>query len=482
MVDPAPPPRSKSAWRDTALLFVAAAGLLALLQQRMFHGMDAQYLIGLVRDGSAEYYAHKLYLPLMLAWHDLLSPLTHSPFLSMRAASLVGVALGTLFMHRASLALGLDRGRAALAAALTFAAPAVLFFGTVVELHGVFHAFLGLVFWQWARCGRGVDLPGQALLGAATAAAAGVHSSGHLLLALLPMLSFGWFGIRPRQAWRGLLVTIAAHVATTVLLTLWLVPAAVREAPADDGALAAAWAYFWPRLPWSPITVAAMLWREWGEPFAPLSLIVLAALFWRSPRRRALALLVGVLPLWGAVWVLLRAELHERGAYLLPFAWPAAVLAAEWLPRWLRWLALAVSLGLSVTAVVRHDRPADDPQLTAGLHAVVGDAPAFVICAQVRDVEQLQRDVPVTRPWPILTLASVLPQGYAALCAEFDRVVAAEVVAGRDVILTASALALLQGLALPDVQRFVGEHLAANYELEPLQARGYSGSRLQRRR
>lgn len=462
---------------DSLALGALALGMLGLLQQRAFHGMDAQHVLGLVRDGSAAYYAHKLYMPLMLAWHDLLAPVTQSPFLSLRAASWCGVALGTVFVHRASLVSGLERGPAAMAAALTLVAPAVSFFGTVVELHGPFHAFAGVAFWQWARCMQRPTVGAFALLGLATACAAGMHSTGHLLLGLLPMLALGWHGMRLWRHWRHWLATCAAHGLASLALVWILVPLEARQA-SPGSTFEDAFAYFWPRLPWAPSEIAAMLWREWGEPYLPLSLISLAALCARAVRVRAAALLLGIVPFWGAVWVLLRNELHERGAYLIPFAWPAAMLAVVWLPRALRWLTLAVSCALAVTAIVRHDHVDDDPRLGASLASELGATPAFVICAQVRDVEQVFRDLPTARPWPIMALAGALPRGYAALCAEFDRAVTPELAAGRLVVFSAGALELLRGLAIPDVQRFVDEHLAQRYVLE---AMGTGGWQLQRR-
>lgn len=478
MREPAAPPppaaRPTAGWLDALLLGTAALAALVLLRQRAFHGMDAQHLIRLVRAGETSYYSHPLFLPLVVRWHALWSSWTDSPFQTLRAASMVGVACGTFAVHRAGLALGLSRARAALAAALTFAAPAVTFFGTVVEIHGVFFAFLGLAFLAWAR-NEAVPSPARgAVLGACTGIAAGVHSSGHFVVPLLLALTVGRRPERPRAVAASVAVAWAVHAAVTLLI------ARVVAAP-PAGGIAATLDYILPTLARTPAAIARLLWQEWLEPFLPLSATTFLALAARRTRRAAVALLLGTVPLLVLMWMGLSANLYERGAYLIPFAWPAAVLLVSWWPGPAAAGALALSLVLSVAQIVRHDRLVEDPALSTGVRAIAAAGPVFVVCRDVAELEQLQRDVPAADAWPLLDLTRDLASGYDAATAAFDRHLAAPFAAGRTVLMTDSAFALLRDVPLPDVQRFRGEHLPGHYELLPLAERGFAGFEVRRR-
>jgi len=185
-------PQPRSLWIDSVCLGGAVFLLACCLRQRKFHGLDAQYYIGLVRDHSSEFYVHRLYVPLMHLWHGTLAPLGASPFQSLALACALGVGVGALCLHRAALRLGFDRVAALLLAALAVLAPAVVFFGTVVEIHGVFFGFAALAVWQWTRALATGSWPGFALLGIATAFAAAVHTTGHLLLWLFALSTWGF--------------------------------------------------------------------------------------------------------------------------------------------------------------------------------------------------------------------------------------------------------------------------------------------------
>ncbi|MEZ5964834.1 MAG: hypothetical protein R3F56_13395 [Planctomycetota bacterium] len=483
MRDPHAAARGSGYWTDSFALAGAMFALAVALRQRAFHGLDAQYFLAQLRDHGDANYSHPLFLPLMHGWHGLWSKLGWSPFQSMRLASAVGASIGALAVHRAGRVLGLARSSALLAAALACATPAVVFFATVVEIHGPFFAFAGLAFWAWAHAHAtaastaAASIP-FAFLGATTALAAGVHTSGHALLWLLPALSLGLAPPRrPRPCWRHWLVTAAVHAAVTL--------AVVGTLGSSGGGpwrerLEQALAYWGPRVPLAPLEILALLQREWLLPFLPLSAATLLALAWRNQRRLALAVLAGIAPLLGLVWLLLHRELYERGAYLLPFAWPAAVLLVGWWPRALQSAALVAALALAIASVVRHDHVGDDAALQHALLPATEGGPALVICIDMAEVEQVLRTLPAATPRPLEGLTPAVAAGYEATCSEFDAWVQPFLDAGTSVWLTPRARAYLDVVPLPSVRRFVAEHLDGRYVLVPLDDPDFPALRLRR--
>lgn len=478
-----PSARGPGRWLDTCVLAAVLLALVVVLRQDAIHGLDAQHLIGMVRDHGDLNYSHPLYLPLMHRWHALLAPLGCTPFESLRLASGLGVVLGAIALHRAGLALGLPRAPALVATALACSVPAVVFFATVVELHGVFLAPAGIAFWLWASANTATDPRTRArrfaALGVATAVASGVHTSGHFLLWLLPALTAGFSGRRP--PWRSFALTLGVHALVSVSLTFLLRTPSAGGGAGLGAALADAFAYWAPRVPWAPHEVAALLWREWVFPFLPLSLATCAALAVRAQRRFALLLLVGIAPLLGLSWLLLHRELYERGAYLLPFAWPGALLVTCWWRPRHQLTAIGVALALAIGQVVVHDRVEDDLALRQTMRGAIGPHPALLICLDAREVDQAVRDLPTVTPRPIHLLAPAILAGYDALCAEFDAWVAPHLAAGASVWLTPRAKAVLDLMEQPAVARFKREHLVARYRLEPIADPGCPAVRVLRR-
>lgn len=485
----------RPSWRDSLGLAIATLLLALVLAQRALHGLDAHHFIAQLRDHTSQIYSHRLFLPLMHGWHRVLTRLGSSPFASLQLASAVGTAWWTLAVHRASVHLGCDRRTAVMVAALAATTPGVVFFATVVEIHGVFLAFAGSAFWGWAHAVRAPRGSRFALLGVLTALAAGVHTSGHFLLWLLPALTFGLHRHNATvargadsepwptaPAWRLWLATLAAHATTTLIVaSMCPTPHGFPESLTDVGQnVRTVLTYLEPRLaaPWRETLL--LLWNEWLQPFCPLSYLALAGLAARA-RWLAVGVLAGILPLVALVWALLTSDASERGAYLLPFACSGALLACAWLPRWAQAAALVLSLALAIGQVLAHDRHVDDPKLAPGVRAIVQDQPAFLLCGTFLEFEQVLRELPAASAWPLPWLAHTLPAGYAATTAAFDAIVDPPLAAGRTVLITDGALALLRGLPLPTVQRFATEHLVQSYQLTALHARGFAGCALTRK-
>ena len=121
----------------------------------------------------------------------LLAPFGVSPFVAGGVLSAVATAIGAGLTHAASRVLGLNRADALLVAALTACTPAVMFYASVVELHGVFYAFAALGALRASHLIATPTVANAVLLGLATALAYCFHSTGHLLPLLFAAMFWG---------------------------------------------------------------------------------------------------------------------------------------------------------------------------------------------------------------------------------------------------------------------------------------------------
>ena len=314
-------------WPDTLLVTCVVGLAYACLRQDAVHHLDMH---GVVRSvaappGEGARYAHFGYQWLALLLHWLLGP--DAPlYRPLQWCSVIGAALAVGAGHRASLAIGLDRVRALLAAAGAGATLTALHFATVAEIHAVFWLPVNLMFWALAAFVRTPRAGAAALVGVLSAVAAAVHSSGHvlpglLLLALLAARAPSMHGWRRVAAWWGLM--LLAHAGgSAVLLACDRIFVGFADDTVSQGFLAetlARWQGFG--------ALPGLYWREWLRPFAPFSVIVLLALLRRELRAPAAACLVGLVG-YLAIDLVLLIGLVEHGAYALPLALPAAALAA----------------------------------------------------------------------------------------------------------------------------------------------------------
>ncbi|MCB9884072.1 MAG: hypothetical protein H6838_01195 [Planctomycetes bacterium] len=347
-------------WLDTLLLTLFAALAYACLRQDAVHHLDMH---GVVRSvvappGEGVRYGHFGYQWLVLALHWLLGP--DAPlYRPLQWCSVVAAALAVGAGHRACLAIGFDRMRAALVAVGAGGTLTATFFATVAEIHAVFWLPVNVMFWALAKFVRSPRVPGAVLVGALGAAAAAVHSSGHVLpgLMLLAMLAArlpgaaGWG--RVAVWWSSMLGT---HVAVSLLLLLIdHVCVGFASDAASQGFLAetlARWQGFG--------ALPGIAWREWLQAYAPFSLMALAALLHPSTRAPASACLIAVLG-YLAIDLVLLIGLVEHGAYALPLALPLAALTALRFGRAGAAAAAAVAIGIAVPHVLRQD-PARVPR------------------------------------------------------------------------------------------------------------------------
>jgi hypothetical protein len=382
--------RDAHVWRDSLVVGLLAAVLYIALRQPCLYGPDGVWILAHARVGNLRHPHHFAYLPLLAAAKAALAPFGIGMPVIAASLSAVTMAAAVALAHRATAVLGEPRARAALVAAGVAFAPAVLFFATTVELHGPFMAFAGLAYLATAHSVRRPTLGGAACVGLATGAACAAHATGQLLpLSLWTfMVALARPGLRRALA---LGATLAAvHVAVASLIPL------VAQALAFPVSSAKQWSHlthflaeYLPR-PWLLLNTA---WRDWLWPFAPLSFVALLALVPRGSRAASLALHAGLVP-YLAVTMVLMGEGTERGAYMLPLAWPLAVVAMRFVPPLGGAALAAASLVLALVQVAAHDHSAANRAFARGFLAVNGDGPAYLITGDLEEVEACYLELP----------------------------------------------------------------------------------------
>ncbi len=355
------------------VLAVALLALLAyvLLGQRTFYREDGYQLIHhMLGKGQLYHDVHPLYLPILdlatrlLAWTGQTA---HGMGTLLSAFSVAGAIFFLGLMARRSLR---GRTRQLLFLAFVAACPAVSFFATVVEFHGLFFFFVGLSFCfaeGVIQAGSHRKAIGMALLlGLATSLGTAAHATGQLLLPLF----WGWVIARRSSwdRWPPLLLFSATHLLLyfggLALLLHLLDIGGQSQAAGSIGHLDR-----WLRqgLGTAVTRFPGQFWWEIVYPFLPLSLLPLVLVLPGERRARPsplqlLAAFAMFLPYLLLV-VLTLADEHsgeaiwERGAYLLPLA-PAAAWALAGARLSVRLFLVLVLSGaiLSVTQIRSHDQ------------------------------------------------------------------------------------------------------------------------------
>jgi hypothetical protein len=451
------------------------AGAVALaLAQASFYADDGLVLLGWLERGRIRHPWHALYLPLLDALRAPASAVGWTNYELARGLSALGLALGCGASCAGLRWMGLARGEALLAALLAAAAPAVLFFGTVVEIHGPFYAFAGASALALGWLVRAPSAPRALALGASTALSVGMHSSGHLL-AVLCALGFAAQRARAcgaRRTFALCALVFAAHAALAFALARAWTALGWLE---SEGAAA--------KLVLRGYTArdAAGLLRtlvsEWLVPFAPLSL---AWAWGRRPELRAeRCAFAAVLVLYLALSFALLGGHSERGAYLLPLAIPAASLSVRSLGR-AAWPALALALGLAITAIRAHDDPHAQRAFAAGVRALDGAPPAGLLLVERHELSACAIELPqveaVFLPEVAGSAPGDWPQALHALRARVDDARAR----GAAWYLTRDGRAYLERADLPST-RWLLQGLEQQYELVPAASGAFAGWRLEPR-
>jgi hypothetical protein len=355
-----PPHLPRAASTDAAaaaVVAVVAFVVACALQQHTFYKGDGHvYLLGIV-EGQLQHPHHMLFKALVSWTHWLGAPLGVSLYEAAVLLSALGTGIGVGCACLASRGLGRSRRHAVAVAVLMLSVPAVLFFATVVELHGIFLGFCGPALLATAALARRPTLWRGVGFGAALALAYLGHASAALLPAVLLPLALcypaGGGGVTRVRAL--LAPTLAAAVLFGGFLVAlpWL--GRVTGLGADTESAAAyvardALAFAADVGRW-PVT----LWHEWVLPYAPLNLVALWACWRGTSRAPARWLHLALVPYYLVCVLLLPSA--EHGAYLTVFAWPLALIAVRECRSWSVVVVAAAGFAGGVGWIARHDQP-----------------------------------------------------------------------------------------------------------------------------
>ncbi len=489
--DPRHPPRTL----DGLLIAGAALAVYILLAQGSFYKVDGQALLYLSHLGVTQHGYHTFYLPLLQLLKSVCMPRGMSLFDTATLLSALGTFVGVWLVHCATRRLGLDRFGTNVVTALFALCPGVMFFATVVEVHGAFLPFAGLAMLAMAHAARSPRWWNAVLLGLALGLAYLSHPTGALMLCLVPVVQ----AVAGRESgstlpWRRR-ASVVAIAAAGLIAVLAIAPRLLRSqgAAVDVGTAASivgAFSAHGLSIGHTPV----VLFEEWFVPFLMASAIVPLALIWREGRTATLWLLAGIAPyVFGAQLML--NDYSERGAYLLPVAWPTALVALTVIRQWRALVlpALALTATVAVVQIERHDHP-DRPRLyAAGLREVAGGAHFQLLAGHELDMEAWLigfDDEPVLY---IGQFADQDPASVGAMLKLLDQGIEEQRHRGRATFMSDLGLQSLREAAARgqwplshDPELWVGgrsaaailEHLEKCYEFVPVKAKGFEGVRL----
>lgn len=358
--------------KQSLTAFAATFGIslmvYAVLRQDCFYRHDGWGFFTAIDQGLGFHADHPFYMPMARPWCALLALVGIGTFAALGLFSAFGtaiaVAIHTLSLRR------LGMKDPVLGTAWVGLCPAVLFFATVVEIHGVFLAFAAFCFYLTVVLVDRKSLPLAALLGISLALTWQVHASG----ILLPLVYLPWY-LR-RAGWNGRVIgtaVVAGLLAFTILLLVregsmgttlggaGNVLASLRDLGAESH------------------RIGEVLWVEWLWPFLPTSVLVVLLLFSGKWRVDAGLLLLTLVP-YVLTGTLILQESSELGAYFLPWIFPASILCLESLgPRLARVLVLAGAL-LGIVNITSHERSRGvDPDWAARVVQTCGDRTCYVM-------------------------------------------------------------------------------------------------------
>lgn len=470
-------------------IVVAAFVAYLLLGQQTLYARDAHVLLLRAHQGATLHNHHLLFFPGLNLVKAIAMPAGLTLYQAALLYSALSTAIGVGFVHAAHWRLGMRRRDAALATALVACCPAVVFFATVVEVHGPFFAFAGAAAWASARFAVAPTLAATALLGATTALAQLAHATGALLpLVLLPLAwTVGRRG--PARRWLALaLVAIFLHAAIAAAVPFalraldWL---GAADPPTGHLALRLTQLFGTEHLERElPYALGRRALLEWLWPYAPLSVAAWLGFAVASERARTLAftgmfaayLTLATVLLWPF------AETGESGAYLLPLAWPAALLTVAAWPRALQWALLALSAALAAVQVESHDRPEPARAFATGLRALAGEPPPMLLVGYYDDVEALVIHLLPDTPFVALQDVLALPADkLPAIAQRLDALIVAARAEGRRVYLSQDGYDSLASPFFAAAQPLAPAllaHLRARHELLPVTAGGFRGFEL----
>src|SRR5690606_21113647 len=284
-------------------------------------------------------------------------------------------------------------------------------------------------------------------LGGAVALSYAGHSTGVLLLAWLLPLAAWWPGALRMPDLRRWTRRSAIVLLTTVagLIAARLAGRLLGQTESNSFAFLAQHAAVHLRQPW---LLPVHVWQEWLLAFAPVSVTWLAAWFRPGERGLAAATTLGLAVYLGFSFAIL-GGFDERGAYLLPMGFAAALLTVRALPTAVSGACVGLAATLAVVQVLRHDdhRHAD---VAAGIAAAVGEARPYLLLAEASDFELLFVHFPELRPvedwWDGLDAGGFEPETVSAPGAlpALEAFLRSRLDSGRPLVITAAGVAYLE--------------------------------------
>jgi hypothetical protein len=419
-----------------------------------------------------EFERHVLYLPTVGALHAVLRPLDVSLYQAALLASQLGAGVSVALIHLAARAYGFGRQAAWFITAAWAACPAILFFATVVELHGPFLTPVALAWLAGAALLRRPGVTAAVALGLATTLATAMHSSG----ALLPVPVLGavvldaWPARSPAALRRRLWLAALAGVIHVVLVLACtggsqqfrFVHSMAPVSAAIEGHL-----------------LAVLVW-EWLWPFVPFS-IAFGVGVCRASWRRLTLVVVLALPLYLAPTYMILGVWREFGAYSIPLLFPAAAITVAILPWPLSVGAVAAAMLVATAHVIDHDRPERPHRYAAGVRAIAAGAPVHLLAGDDHDVEAHFVALP-DLDLLLLTMPPFLDHAHAdEVRNALQRRLDAQLRRGEVVLLTDGAMARLRHpgtVAMFPAATALLQHLERHYLLQPVRSEGFGGQRV----
>lgn len=395
------------------------------------------------------------------------------------ALSIVGGSIGCALMHRATTVLGASRADACLVGILVGCTPAVMFFSTVVELHGPFFGFVGLSMLAFAHWLREPTAGAGALTGCATAAAYFAHATGAVLPGVLLLFALAWPAFLGRIDRKRIVATSSLLVGVHASLLIGLSAALRALGLAVDPGHAGSYLLEYAQRNAKDFHRLGTTFRvEWLVPYLPLSILWLLGL--RSPCTRKM---VGAFAICLTGYLLftffLLGDYPEYGAYLLPLAWPAALLTVSSLPRWLVCSAVIVGLSTGLHMIAQYDVPERGEEYAAGFRHLFEEQKCLLLVGDYVDLEARFVQMPDQPYLFILDVATLKPDAVEKALPQVDAHLRREMRRYERLILTAGAEQLMSASSIVTQARTGGsvllEFLRSQYRLEPVAHRGFSG-------
>lgn len=460
--------------RWLAIFGIACVVFAALAPQGFYKADGPRLVLHLLRENPV-WPQHPLYLPIVIGFGRVLEALGIElpPFDVCRVAAHIGTAAGLAFadvgMQRL-FAAGKAAWRSAAATVLVATCPAVVLFGSVVEIHGVFFGFAGLSFALLCLALPRLALPRTSsaawsevafalLAGAVSAVATAVHASGLLLpAAFLPLfVSVVAKPVDGGHAARGRALAVAlSFVAAHVGLVFVVADPFGASRFVEEGFGRPQGVEHLPRVVLDEYVLALM----------PLSVLGLAVGFQRTTRWLGVAAFLAALPYCAAALELLVAE-PEFGAYLLPLALPLAYVCVRAYAAPILVLAAVVASVLGLATLRVFAPSAEDLRYRADLSTCIGEDRGMIFVGAVDELTNLLIAEPALDIVPLDEILVQAPEAVRATLPIFDAKLRDEWAKGRRTWLSGGARALLASDtdALPLRSRSVlAEHLDAQYE------------------